>query len=191
MGARSVVRLRERLQGAIRPSATRSGAALWAKSLLNAVLFFTIFMLALPWFFDRLLPMALPAPGALRTGLATALASAGIAAWIACLDLFSRKGRGTPLPADAPRRLVTSGLFARSRNPIMTAELLVIWAEALYVGSLGIGLYALLISALAHASVVYVEEPELCRRFGQAYEDYCARVPRWLPRLGGARNADV
>lgn len=67
----------------------------------------------------------------------------------------------------------------------MSAELLVIWAEALYVGSLGIGLYALLISALAHASVVYVEEPELRRRFGQAYADYCARVPRWLPRLRG------
>ncbi len=177
--------LRQRLQDAIRPSATRSSAALWAKSLLNAVIFFALFMLGLPWLADRLLPMALPASGAVRTGLAAALGSAGIVAWVACLDVFSRKGRGTPLPADAPRRLVTSGLFARSRNPIMSAELLVIWAEALYVGSLGIGLYALLISALAHASVVYVEEPELRRRFGQAYADYCARVPRWLPRLRG------
>ncbi len=177
--------IRQRLQDAIRPSATRSGAALWAKSLLNAVIFFTLFMLGLPWLADRLLPMALPASGALRTGIAAALASAGIAAWVVCLDVFSRKGRGTPLPADAPRRLVTSGLFARSRNPIMSAELMVIWAEALYVGSLGIVLYALLISALAHASVVYVEEPELRRRFGQAYADYCARVPRWLPRLRG------
>jgi len=56
---------------------------------------------------------SLPASGALRTGIAAALAGAGIAAWVACLDVFSRKGRGTPLPADAPCRLVTSGLFAR------------------------------------------------------------------------------
>jgi protein-S-isoprenylcysteine O-methyltransferase Ste14 len=156
---------------------------LWAKSLLNAVLFFSIFMVALPWLSDRVLPMALSPAGALRKGLAAALAGVGIAGWIACLDLFSRKGRGTPLPADAPRRLVTTGLFARSRNPIMTAELMVIWAEAVYLGSVGVTLYALAISALAHASVVYVEEPELHRRFGQPYEDYCARVPRWLPRL--------
>ncbi len=67
----------------------------------------------------------------------------------------------------------------------MTAELLVVWAEALYIGSLGVGLYALLFSALAHVSVVFVEEPELQRRFGRAYEDYCARVPRWFPRLRG------
>ena len=171
----------------IRPSATRSGVAIWAKSLLNALLFFSIFMLALPWLSNRLLPMALPPPGALRTGLAAVLATAGIAAWMTCLDVFSRKGRGTPLPADAPRVLVTSGLFALSRNPIMSAELLVIWAIALYVGSLGVGLYACVISALAQVSVVYVEEPELRSRFGEDYEDYCARVPRWLPRLGGAQ----
>jgi protein-S-isoprenylcysteine O-methyltransferase Ste14 len=180
--------LRERLQEAIRPSVTRSGVALWAKSALNGVIFFAIFMLALPWLFDRLLPLALPVPGNLRTWIAAVLAGTGIAAWIACLDVFSRKGMGTPLPADAPRRLVVSGLFARSRNPIMSAELLVIWAEVLYVGSLGVGLYAVVISALAHASVVYVEEPELRRRFGQAYEDYCGSVPRWLPRLRAAQT---
>ena len=29
------------------------------------------------------------------------------------------------------------------------------------------------------------EEPTLRRRFGAEYEDYCRRVPRWWPRLGG------
>jgi len=174
------------MQGMIRPSATQSGVALWAKSLLNAVLFFAIFMIALPWLAHRALPAGLPPAGAVRTALAAALAGAGIAGWIACLDVFSRKGRGTPLPADAPRELVTSGLFARSRNPLMTAELLVIWAEVLHLGSLGVALYAVAISALAHVSVVQVEEPELRGRFGAVYDDYCARVPRWLPRLRGS-----
>ena len=32
----------------IRPSTTRSTIALWAKSLLNAALFFSVFMVALP-----------------------------------------------------------------------------------------------------------------------------------------------
>jgi protein-S-isoprenylcysteine O-methyltransferase Ste14 len=28
-----------------------------------------------------------------------------------------------------------------------------------------------------------VEEPALLRRFGAEYEEYCSRVPRWLPRV--------
>jgi len=177
--------LRASLHRAIRPSTTRNTVAIWAKSLLNAVLFFCIFMVAMPWLAHRVLPITLPIPPTLGAWLAGALALAGIAAWAACLDSFSRKGRGTPLPADAPRHLVTTGLFRHTRNPIMAAELAVIWAEAIYLASLGTTLYALLISVAAHLLVVHVEEPELRERFGQSYEDYCRSVPRWLPRLLG------
>jgi protein-S-isoprenylcysteine O-methyltransferase Ste14 len=175
--------VREALQRAIRPSTTRSTGALWAKSLLNAVLFFGIFMVALPWLADRLLPLKLPVPPGLRGAGAGVLGLVGIAAWIACLDHFSRFGRGTPLPADAPRELVAVGLFRWMRNPIMAAELLVIWGIALHLASLGAALYAVAISLIAHWAVVRVEEPELRERFGAEYEAYCQRVPRWLPRL--------
>jgi len=69
----------------------------------------------------------------------------------------------------------------------MAAELAVIWAEALYLASLGVALYAIAISVCAHIMVVFVEEPELRRRFGQSYAEYCREVPRWLPRLGRRR----
>ena len=179
--------VRAALRRVIRPSTTRSTGALLAKSLLNAVLFFCIFMLAMPWLAHRALPAALPIPASVGTWLAGVLALAGIAAWLACLDSFSRSGRGTPLPADAPRKLVTTGLFRRTRNPIMAAELAVIWAEALYLASLGTVLYAITISVVAHVLVVHVEEPELRERFGQPYEDYCRDVSRWLPRLTRGR----
>jgi len=178
------VTLRSALQRAIRPSRTRSTTALWLKSLLNAVLFFCVFMVALPSAAHHLVPLPLPIPAALRTWLAGTMGLAGVGAWVACLDTFSRHGRGTPLPADAPRHLVTRGLFRRVRNPIMAAELLVIWALALYLASVGAVLYALAISATAHLMVVHVEEPELRRRFGQPYVDYCRETPRWLPRIG-------
>jgi protein-S-isoprenylcysteine O-methyltransferase Ste14 len=32
--------------------------------------------------------------------------------------------------------------------------------------------------------IVLYEERQLKRAFGSEYEDYCARVGRWLPRLG-------
>ena len=83
--------LREVLQRTIRASTTQSTVALWAKSLLNAVLFFAIFMVALPWLAHELLPRALPIAGAVRIGLALPLAGVGIAAWITCLDSFSRR----------------------------------------------------------------------------------------------------
>jgi len=175
--------VRTTLERAIRPSTTQSTGALWAKSLLNAALFFSIFMLALPWLADHLLPATLRLPAALRIWLAGSLALIGVTAWIACLDTFSRRGRGTPLPADAPRNLVTTGLFGWIRNPIMLAELLVIWAEALYLSSVGVMLYAIAISVVAHLLVVHVEEPELRKRFGESYETYCRTVPRWLPGL--------
>jgi protein-S-isoprenylcysteine O-methyltransferase Ste14 len=179
--------LGEALQRAIRPSTTRSAAALWAKSLLNAVIFFGIFMVALPGLANRLLPTELPLPRSLRTWLAGVLTVLGIAVWIACLDAFSRYGRGTPLGADAPRHLVTTGLFRRVRNPIMAAELSVIWAVALYLASLGATLYAVAITLGAHVAVVHIEEPELRKRFGQSYREYCRAVPRWFPKLGPDR----
>ena len=62
--------------------------------------------------------------------------------------------------------------------------MVVIWGEALYFTSLGIVVYAVLMTSFAHWVVVRVEEPELRERFGEAYESYCQRVPRWIPRLG-------
>jgi len=166
----------------IRPSSTRSSLALWAKSLLNALLFFGIFMVLLPWASHQLLPASLPLPAGVRTWLGAILFIAGLALWIPCLDAFSRHGKGTPLPLDAPRNLVTSGLFGVVRNPIMAGELMVIWGEAVYFASAGILVYASVMSVAGHLMVVYVEEPELRQRFGESYQAYCRSVPRWLPR---------
>jgi protein-S-isoprenylcysteine O-methyltransferase Ste14 len=151
------------------------------KSLLNAVLFFSIFMLALPWGAHRLLPVTIPLPPALRAGGGGTLFFVGIAVWLWGLDVFSRRARGTPFPLDAPRHLATKGPFEWVRNPIMAAELAVIWAVALYTASAGVGVYAMLATAAGHLVVVRVEEPELRARFGEIYDAYCRSVPRWLP----------
>jgi protein-S-isoprenylcysteine O-methyltransferase Ste14 len=171
----------------IRPSTTHSTAALWAKSLLNALLFFAIFMVALPSVAHWLLPVTLPLPLWLRIGIGGALFAGGMLVWISCLDAFSRRGRGTPFPLDAPRRLVTTGLYRVVRNPIMAGELAVIWGEALLFASLAILLYATIVTLAGHLVVTYIEEPELRERFGEQYDEYCRHVPRWLPRFSNRR----
>jgi len=181
METRDKSRLLSWLRG--RPSTTESTVALCGKSLLDALFFFGVFMVALPWLAHTVWPANLPVPFAIGIWGGGSLFAVGIAGWIACLDAFSRQGRGTPLPTDAPSRLVTNGLFSVVRNPIIASELLVIWGEALFVASAGIALYAVAVTVCAHLIVVRVEEPVLRERFGESYEVYCQSVPRWFPLL--------
>jgi len=139
-------------------------------------------MVVLPWTANWLMPLRLGLPTLLSWLLGGVVFCAGIAVWVRCLDSFIRQGRGTPFPLDAPSRLVTTGPFSVIRNPIIAAEVAVIWGEALFFASVGILIYAVLISLAAHLAVVYGEEPDLRRRFGDEYAEYCDRVPRWWPR---------
>jgi len=45
-----------------------------------------------------------------------------------------------------------------------------------------LGIYALGLWLVLHSFLVAYEEPQLRRRFGQVYLDYCASTPRWIPR---------
>lgn len=109
-----------------------------------------------------------------------ALLAAGLAAVVGCALVLVRAGGGTPVPTDPPERLVAAGPFARSRNPIYLAYLLILLGEALLWGDAALLLYAALVAAATHLWVVLVEEPGLRRRFGEEFERYAGRVPRWL-----------
>jgi protein-S-isoprenylcysteine O-methyltransferase Ste14 len=100
-----------------------------------------------------------------------------------CFYEFAVRGRGTPAPWDAPRHLVTSGPYRRSRNPIYVGVLLILLGEAAFFGSLALLAWAALTAVGAYLFVVLYEEPGLRRRFGAEYASYLAEVPRWLPRL--------
>jgi protein-S-isoprenylcysteine O-methyltransferase Ste14 len=109
----------------------------------------------------------------------------GFAVALRCIWDFGWTGRGTPVPAAPPKRLVVVGFYRFVRNPM-------------YVGfAFGwIGLWIIfgranlaLISAVAavalgvHLFVVLYEEPTLRGKFGADYEQYCLHVRRWWPRL--------
>jgi len=68
-------------------------------------------------------------------GVALALAALGAAAYLHCVWLLMRRGRGTPFPLDPPRHLVQRGLYAWVRNPIYLSVLLVVAAAALFLRS--------------------------------------------------------
>lgn len=95
---------------------------------------------------------------------------------------FVREGRGTPAPVAPPRRLVVRGAFRWSRNPGYLAVLALVAGQGLLLGSWAVLAWAAVLAVGFHLFVVLHEEPDLRRRFGSAYEDYCREVPRWLGR---------
>jgi protein-S-isoprenylcysteine O-methyltransferase Ste14 len=105
----------------------------------------------------------------------------GIYAW--CVWDFAAFGRGTPLPLDAPKRLVVTGLYRATRNPMYIGVICVIlgWAAVFAAGRLLA--YAAVVGLCCHLFVVLFEEPRLRRSFGAEYARYCLQVPRWLPWL--------
>jgi len=90
---------------------------------------------------------------------------------------------GTPAPIDAPRVLVIKGLYRYVRNPMYVGVLCLIASQALFWRSYPILVYMIFIVACFHLFVIAYEEGHLKHVFGEQYEEYCKRVPRWLPRL--------
>ena len=77
---------------------------------------------------------------------------------------------------------VTDGPFRYVRNPIYMAGItLLLGVGLLYSPWRAVDLWPLGLLVYFHVAVVRIEEPELRRRFSSKYEDYCERVPRWLP----------
>jgi protein-S-isoprenylcysteine O-methyltransferase Ste14 len=77
--------------------------------------------------------------------------------------------------------LVTDGIYGRVRNPRYLEFLLLSFVYVAFANYSGVWLlYALTFPAI-HL-VVLLEEPELRERFGAEYEEYCRRVPRYVPR---------
>jgi protein-S-isoprenylcysteine O-methyltransferase Ste14 len=113
-------------------------------------------------------------------GVGVSLAGQALRVVVIGLAYIKRGGRQKTIAAD---RLVREGVFAHSRNPLYLANFLMVsgllliwnspWAYSIVLPSLGVALL----------SIVRAEEEFLSQRFGAEYAEYCARVPRFVPKL--------
>lgn len=125
--------------------------------------------------------LALPAllPGAVGSGVGVVLLAAGLALWGWSLASFRGKG----VPVNPPSHLVTTGLYAWVRNPMLLG---------LFGGLVGLGFLLHSVSLvfvgtpaftiLSLLELKLVEEPELRMRLGAAYAEYRKSVPMFIPR---------
>jgi protein-S-isoprenylcysteine O-methyltransferase Ste14 len=115
--------------------------------------------------------------------LGMSLLALGISIYLSCAWEFAYHGLGSPAPIDPPKVLVSGGLHKFTRNPMYLGVLTILLGEAAIFRSRHLVIYALGFVAIAHFFVVVYEEPVLKKQFGQAYEDYLRKVPRWIPKL--------
>jgi protein-S-isoprenylcysteine O-methyltransferase Ste14 len=79
--------------------------------------------------------------------------------------------------------LVASGPFARLRNPLYVGNIALWVGFALTARLVWLAPVILVLLALEYHAIVRWEETLLESRLGQAYRDYAASVPRWMPVL--------
>ncbi len=97
----------------------------------------------------------------------------------------ARAGGATRTREVGAPSLVTSGIFAHTRNPLYLGNFLL---------SLGICIYAwawmpwmiivyVMAYALQYGFIIALEEDTLREKFGEVYEDYFNNVPRFIPNF--------
>jgi protein-S-isoprenylcysteine O-methyltransferase Ste14 len=163
------------------------------KQLLRSLLICSpallLYFAALPWValrLDRWLGLLWRLPYWIEP-LAALVMLAGAALAIWSFRALTLLGDGTPNPLVPTARLVESGPFRHSRNPLMLGGWLCGAGLACLLRSPSL---LVLVGSVVVAGMLYVrciEEPGLLARYGEGWLGYVGRTPRWLPlALAGA-----
>jgi protein-S-isoprenylcysteine O-methyltransferase Ste14 len=164
------------------------------RHLLGFAVGITIFMILIPLGIYHL-PQAVDSwlglprfqDAAARLVLALPLFGCGVV-YVLWSNLFLVfRGRGGPAEgfgvAISPRteRLVATGPYRNTRNPMVFGALSIYFSIALYLGSIGGLLILVIFSALVPLYLKRAEEPRLLSEFGEEYERYRQRVSMIVP----------
>ena len=138
-------------------------------------------LLLLPGSIGFAIPLLLIAPDVRFDGAAAVLTlAAGIVILLWCVRNFYVSGRGTLAPWDPPRRLVRTGLYRFSRNPMYVGVLMILTGWAAGFHSWSLAGYGAVVAVAFHLRVLLYEEPTLARRFGDEWDRYKRQVSRWI-----------
>lgn len=119
--------------------------------------------------------------------IGTLSAAVGIAAVTQFVDRRTTVHPGAPGHASV---LVTDRIFGFSRNPMYLALTGMLVTNAAWLGSVRAVIPVAAETAVLTAFQILPEERALREKFGEPYEEYRRRVPRWigLPRSGLSRT---
>lgn len=127
---------------------------------------------------DRWLPLRLSG-GGVRASVGWGIVALGVLLSGAGLYEFFR-AKTTIIPHHPASRLVTTGAYRFSRNPMYGGLTLVYFGIAMVMGTLWPVVVLPVVLWTLYRMVVRREEAYLSQKFGEAYESYRQRVRRWL-----------
>jgi protein-S-isoprenylcysteine O-methyltransferase Ste14 len=158
------------------------------RTLVVGTIFLSIWLYWLPLWFSHIQRV----PLAVQNRWAWPIFAIGFVLSFWCAMEFAVRGLGTPAPFDPPRRLVITGLYRWVRNPMYLGLGIMLIGEALLMPQIWRGMAALIAVLWIAVTVLVVrkEERDLRRLFGVEYEEYCRKVPRWIPRATPFRTED-
>jgi len=97
---------------------------------------------------------------------------------LAVLEMGRKKT--TIIPHEYASTIVTSGIFSRSRNPIYLGDAMVLSGMILYWDAVASLVLVPLFVWLITDRFITGEEARLGDKFGPEFDQYCAKVRRWL-----------
>lgn len=119
-------------------------------------------------------------------GLLLCIGGQAIRAWVLGQVPDGTSGQNEKLIATA---LNTTGPYALTRNPLYLGNLLITLGLCLIAHDLRLLCVVALLFAVQYRAIIAAEESFLRNRFGAAYDAWCARVPRFWPRIANAASA--
>jgi len=85
-------------------------------------------------------------------------------------------------PGRPTTKVIKTGVFALSRNPLYLGGVLFLLGIALVLNMLWVLIMLLLSMFLCHFVLIIPEEQYLAAKFGEEYKEYTGSVRRWLGR---------
>ena len=101
---------------------------------------------------------------------------------LSAVQEFAVRGRGTPVPFDPPKRLVTTGPYAYVRNPMQLSATLVLLGWGATLESWWVAAGAIMAVVYGFGFAAGDEHGDLDRRFGNSWRAYAHAVRSWIPR---------
>lgn len=136
-------------------------------------------MIALAWMQAAWWPMGFSFGGAWADFLGGLLVGGGLI--LMALAVFEmRRARTTVIPHQEAAKLVQSGIFSRTRNPIYLGDVLVLAGLILRLDAvLALPLVPVFLGILEKRFVI-PEENRLRRKFRAEFARYCQKTRRWI-----------
>jgi len=138
------------------------------------------------WALSRYFPIVRFIPASWRRVGWYLITIALIALVAAFIQFLQARTSVNPHRPEMTTTLVTSGLYAWTRNPMYLGLSILLLGWAIKLGTLSALLGPLFFVPLIQYIQINPEEQALQMQFGRNYEQYCNRVNRWLGRRQGA-----